>query len=78
MKKPVLSEKTFTRCVARAFSLEEASGIAKQFEAQSYETNIVENKKGAMAIYEVWASKKAEGFELKPSGKIGHRFIGTD
>lgn len=67
-----------SRCVARTFSIEEANGIAKRFEAQGYETTIAENKRGVLSIYEVWASKKLEGFEIKPSGMMGLRFIGTD
>ncbi|MDO8553559.1 MAG: hypothetical protein Q7S22_02025 [Candidatus Micrarchaeota archaeon] len=61
MKKPVLGNKSFSRCVGRTFDLLEANGLAKQFEAQGYETHIMENTQGVMTIYEIWASKKAEG-----------------
>ena len=69
----------FMRCVARTFSIEEAKQIADRFEAQGYETKIIENKRGSTAIYEVWAGKQAEGFEVKnKKNKLWPKFLGTD
>lgn len=62
-RKPVAPE-SVVRCVARTFSIEEAKQIADRFEAQGYDTNIVENRRGSMAIYEVWASRKGEVLEV--------------
>ncbi|MBS3068011.1 hypothetical protein J4450_04875 [Candidatus Micrarchaeota archaeon] len=67
---------SFMRCVARTFSIEEAKQIADRFEAQGYETNIIENKRGTLSVYEVWAGKKAEGFEVKgKKDKLGPKFL---
>lgn len=66
-RKKVLGSKSetmsFQRCVARTFNVEEAHGIATRFEAHGYETSVVENKRTGLILYEVWASKNAEGFE---------------
>jgi hypothetical protein len=48
--------------VARTFNIEEAKLIADKYEAQGYETEIIEKKQGHMSIYEVYASKEKEGF----------------
>ncbi len=68
-----------SRCVARTFSIEEAKQIADRFEAQGYETDIVENKRGSTSIYEVWAGNRADGFEVKGNKeRIGPKILKTD
>jgi len=61
--KVVLEPKSLARCVARTFNIEEAHGIATRFQAHGYETSVVENKRTGLILYEVWASRSAEGFE---------------
>ena len=61
MIKSPFGARTFMRMVARTLSIEEAHRVAQQFEAQGYEIDIVENKQGALAVFEVWAGKKGEG-----------------
>ena len=68
--------KAFMRMVGRALSIEEAHRVAQQYEAQGYETDIIENKQGALAMFEVWAGKKPEIFGA--GGKSISRNIKSD
>ncbi|MBI5227238.1 hypothetical protein HY988_01500 [Candidatus Micrarchaeota archaeon] len=59
-------DQTPSRLVGRTQNISEAEQIAQQYEMQGFSTKIV--KKGQMptVIYEVWASKKKEGFMQMP------------
>ncbi|HLC68428.1 MAG TPA: hypothetical protein VJH24_01195 [Candidatus Bilamarchaeaceae archaeon] len=59
-----LSRGTPMRCVARTQSLEEATQVRDRFEAQGFQTQIVERKQGALRLYEVWIGKQL-GLEAK-------------
>ena len=78
MRKPVLGQKAFMRLVVRTFSIEEAHRISEQFQSQGYNTNIVENKHGSVAVFEVWAGKGREGFEIGTKSKIKPKFLSSD
>jgi hypothetical protein len=55
--KPAFGPGMQMRLVARTQSIEEANRIAEQYESEGYETKVIKKKQGALALYEVWASK---------------------
>jgi len=62
MERPDIGERgvvpgTRMRLVATTQSAEEAERVAEQYGLQGFETRVVKRKRGALAVYEVWAGK---------------------
>lgn len=55
-KAPAVQE----RLVARTQSLEEAGRIAEQYSQQGFESWILRNEQGGIALFEVWVGKGPE------------------
>ncbi len=62
MDKSILSGGPRMRLVGSATTIEEANRIAKRYEAEGYETEIVKKKQAGLELYEVWAGKKPDVF----------------
>lgn len=53
------------RCVGRTQSIEEAEMLARKFEAEGFNAEIIRKSQAGMTLYEVWVSRQSDVFSGK-------------